>query len=194
MKLLLLFCVEFVFFLVGGIPFGYLLVKLQKGEDIRRHGSGNIGATNVWRFMGPKYGVLVFLLDGLKSFLPILLAKNFLEDTVWWTMLAVVSGHIYSPWLGWRGGKGIASFIWGLVAINGKLAGLMIFTWLSVFGVFRISGLAALAALTVTLVMAGFLLNRWIDYGLLLMTGALIYMAHRKNIQDIWKRYWFNRT
>jgi glycerol-3-phosphate acyltransferase PlsY len=101
-------------FLSGSIPFGLLLGKL-KGTDIRDHGSGNIGATNVFRILGKKFGVLCLILDLLKGFLPVLLATQLAPDTTMGqtievlTALAAILGHNYSPWIGFKGGKGIAT-------------------------------------------------------------------------------------
>lgn len=101
-------------FLLGSVPFGLLLGKL-KGIDIREHGSGNIGATNVFRTLGRKTGIICLILDALKGFLPVYLAVKLTPDTPAGqtievvTALASVLGHNYSPWIGFKGGKGIAT-------------------------------------------------------------------------------------
>ena len=106
-------------FLSGSIPFGYLIAK-AKGVDIRATGSGNIGATNVGRALGKRWAVVVFVLDFLKGLIPVLAAGfwlgcitgNLLPELVWvWAAvaLAAVLGHVFTPWLGFRGGKGIAT-------------------------------------------------------------------------------------
>lgn len=123
-------------FLLGSIPFGLLIAK-AKGVDIRKHGSGNIGATNVYRVIGRKYGITCLLLDALKGFIPVIIAVNlipvlgrtpmlhlaFMENLAInpapeqftaqllhvITALAAVLGHNYSPWIGFKGGKGIAT-------------------------------------------------------------------------------------
>jgi glycerol-3-phosphate acyltransferase PlsY len=101
-------------FLLGSIPFGLLLGKLQ-GVDIRDHGSGNIGATNVFRTLGKKPGTLCLFLDFCKGFIPVMIAKQFVPDGLLGnsievsTALAAILGHNYSPWIGFKGGKGIAT-------------------------------------------------------------------------------------
>lgn len=123
-------------FLLGSIPFG-LFISKAKGVDIRQHGSGNIGATNVYRVIGKKYGLFCLLLDALKGFIPVVIALNlipvegktpmlnlaFLDGFSMSvppepftaqllhvvTALAAVLGHNYSPWIGFKGGKGIAT-------------------------------------------------------------------------------------
>lgn len=132
-------------FLSGSIPFGLLLGKL-KGMDIREHGSGNIGTTNVFRILGKGFGILCLILDLLKGFLPALIAINLarVEDVSFLfsiefltnfsdpgpvtqqfsiqsihvlTALAAILGHNYSPWIGFKGGKGIATTTGALLAL-----------------------------------------------------------------------------
>ncbi|MEY3228155.1 MAG: acyltransferase, partial [Planctomycetota bacterium] len=112
MVLLVLAC-ALVSFLIGGIPFGFLAGRLLLGDDIRRHGSGNIGATNVWRVLGWKAGVLVLLLDALKGMLPVLAAGAVMrwaavddrgQVAPLMSGLAAIFGHMYPVWLGLRGG------------------------------------------------------------------------------------------
>lgn len=109
-------------FLLGSIPFGLLLGKV-KGIDIREHGSGNIGATNVFRTLGKKSGILCLVLDFFKGFIPVLIASRLVLDGTMGqcievgTALAAILGHNYSPWIGFKGGKGIATTGGALVAI-----------------------------------------------------------------------------
>ena len=127
-----------VAFLAGSIPFG-LLVARMKGVDIRRHGSGNIGATNVLRAVGKPYGIAVFVLDFLKGLLPVLwagsaLAQHPRADLVGLgTALAAILGHNYSPWIGFKGGKGIATSAGGLVALFPLAVGAAVVFWFVLF-------------------------------------------------------------
>jgi acyl phosphate:glycerol-3-phosphate acyltransferase len=106
-------------YVIGSIPFGLLIAKYGHGVDVRRHGSGNIGATNVGRVLGKKWGVVCLVLDALKGLLPTLLLPRVIprpllpED---WLGLATVlcgaaaiTGHVFPVWLGFRGGKGVAT-------------------------------------------------------------------------------------
>lgn len=101
-------------FLFGSIPFGLLIGKLR-GVDIREKGSGNIGSTNVFRILGKKAGIFCLILDVLKGVLPVFLARQFVPDDNLGntievlTALAAILGHNYSPWIGFKGGKGIAT-------------------------------------------------------------------------------------
>jgi glycerol-3-phosphate acyltransferase PlsY len=103
-----------VAYLVGGIPFGYLLVRLKSGQDVRSMGSGNIGATNVLRTSGRWVAVATLVLDIGKGFFAVWLAARLTGDSVTWTSLAalaVMAGHAYPVFLKFQGGKAVASFI-----------------------------------------------------------------------------------
>jgi glycerol-3-phosphate acyltransferase PlsY len=108
-------------YLLGSIPFGYLLVRTFRGQDVRRSGSGNIGATNVAR-SSPALGVLTLLLDAAKGYLAVAVARNIYlgsgadntEGVRWimcWAAVAAVAGHMFPVWLGFRGGKGVATAV-----------------------------------------------------------------------------------
>jgi glycerol-3-phosphate acyltransferase PlsY len=109
-----LFLVLVAAYLIGGIPFGYLLVKLKRGEDVRALGSGNIGATNVLRTTGRGLGILTLLLDIGKGALAVWIADRFLSGSIpgmSLAALAVMAGHAYSIFLKFHGGKAVASFV-----------------------------------------------------------------------------------
>ena len=113
--LLLLFA-----YLLGGVPFGYLLVKLKTGEDVRSMGSGNIGATNVVRTTGRAIGILTLLLDIGKGYLSVWLMARFTGSDVLWTSAAavvVMLGHAFPIFLKFKGGKAVASFIGAYLAL-----------------------------------------------------------------------------
>jgi glycerol-3-phosphate acyltransferase PlsY len=99
-------------YLLGSIPFGLLLGKLFGSADVRKTGSGNIGATNVARVAGPLAGILTLLLDAAKGALAVLLAARLTNDSALWMMIAglcALVGHCFPIWLGFRGGKGVAT-------------------------------------------------------------------------------------
>jgi glycerol-3-phosphate acyltransferase PlsY len=100
--------------LIGGIPFGWIIVQLMTGSDIREAGSGNIGATNVLRTAGPLPGVLTLLLDAAKGFFAVWLAARLTGGSVHWMSLAALAallGHAFPVWLRFKGGKAVATFI-----------------------------------------------------------------------------------
>ena len=119
-------------YLLGAVPFGLVLGKLFRGVDLRKEGSGNIGATNAGRILGKKYGAAVLVLDALKGLLPTLAARLLVQPTwplsggnleAWPTLvgLAAVLGHIFPVYLGFRGGKGVATGL-GVAIVLGPLA------------------------------------------------------------------------
>jgi glycerol-3-phosphate acyltransferase PlsY len=101
-------------YLIGGIPFGLIVVKLMTGGDVREEGSGNIGATNVLRTAGPRAGILTLVLDAAKGLLAVWLAATLSGGNELWmslAALAVMVGHSFSPFIGFKGGKAVASFV-----------------------------------------------------------------------------------
>ncbi len=146
-------------FLIGGIPFGWLLARIWKHVDIREHGSGNIGATNAWRVLGPGGGTLVFLLDLAKGVLPVLLANVYVGgDRLFDQMsagLGAILGHSYSPYLGFKGGRAVATGL-GVFAAFSPLSALAAFvTWLVILSVCRYISVASVLG---SFALAGYML------------------------------------
>ncbi len=99
-------------YLLGALPIGLYVGKLVRGIDVREFGSGNIGASNVWRTLGPRWGVLVFLLDVCKGLVPVLASRHIPLAPAWLPVvcgLMAIAGHTVSPFLGFKGGKGVAT-------------------------------------------------------------------------------------
>lgn len=179
-------------YLLGSIPWGYVFAR-SKGIDIRQQGSGNIGAANVLRVMGKKWGYLVFLCDFLKGFLSVklgsLIAAYFLADVALANVIAAtacVLGHDYPVWLGFKGGKGIAT----LAGVVLSLFPPMVFVsfgvvWIAVFLIGRYTSLASISA-AVALPIAGSMIDAETDRPLLVgfsvFMGALAIWRHRSNI------------
>ncbi len=108
-------------YLLGAIPFGYLLVKWKTGADVRSTGSGNIGATNVLRTTGRAAGVATLLLDIAKGYLAVWIAGRLTDHSPWWmsaAALAVVAGHAFPVFLRFQGGKAVASFVGGFLCLT----------------------------------------------------------------------------
>ena len=108
------FLILILCYLAGCIPFGYLVVKLTTGDDVRAEGSGNIGATNVLRTQGRGLSVATLLLDALKGFAAVWTMASFTESSIPWMSVAAVAvmlGHVYPVFLGFKGGKAVATFI-----------------------------------------------------------------------------------
>ena len=139
-------------YLLGGIPFGFLLVKLTRGTDVRESGSGNIGATNVLRTSGPAAGVATLVLDIAKGYLAVWLAAKLTGDAPEWTSLAalaVMAGHAYPVFLKFQGGKAVATFIGAFAYLTPLPLAAVLLLFIAVVAVTRyISAASILAAAT----------------------------------------------
>jgi acyl phosphate:glycerol-3-phosphate acyltransferase len=136
-------------YLLGSIPFGYLIVLVSGGGDVRRHGSGNIGATNVARVSGKLLGVLTLLLDAAKGYLAVRLAAAVTSGSIGWMMIAALIaliGHLFPVWLGFRGGRGVATGAGVFIPICWQAVVGAIVVWLLVVIFRRYISLGSLAA------------------------------------------------
>jgi glycerol-3-phosphate acyltransferase PlsY len=176
-------------FLCGSVPFGLLLVKLAGKGDVRAHGSGNIGATNVSRVGGKALGVVTLLLDILKGFLPVFLGRQagLGESALSLLALAAVLGHVFTPWLKFRGGKGVATALGVALAFRATMVLPALGVFIVVLLAFRYVSLGSvLAAVTlpVVLVWQGatpVVLLLWVDIVLLVIA------KHHENIRRLLK-------
>jgi glycerol-3-phosphate acyltransferase PlsY len=184
-------------YLAGATPFGYLAGRIVGKFDIRQHGSGNIGATNVGRVLGTRWGILVFVLDLLKgllpvAFLPPLFFSPANPDCIHWHVaagIATVFGHMFPCWLGFRGGKGVATALgvvawlapWPTAAAAGMFA-LAFLAW-RIVSLASILGSITFAVCELARVWpAVFSREHWSLTGFSLLVPALIVLRHRSNI------------
>jgi acyl phosphate:glycerol-3-phosphate acyltransferase len=191
-------------FLLGSLPWGLWLGRLFRGVDLRQHGSGNLGAANSYRVLGPKLGIAVLLLDAGKGVAAVFLARAFLHagpaggaggpagagsQPVDWpgllALAAAVLGHTFTPFARFRGGKGAATAAgaWGVVAPL-PFAMVMV-AWVSVFAFRRIVSLASVVAAAMLPIATCALRPRpWADpvAWLSLVTGVLVVVRHRSNL------------
>lgn len=136
-------------YLLGSVPFGLLIVKVAGGRDIREMGSGNIGAANVSRNAGTFAGVLTLILDAAKGYSAVWLAARFTGGSMRWMMAAAVGavvGHIFPVWLGFRGGKGVATSMGVFLPICREAVLLAIVLWIIVVAFWRYSSLGSIIA------------------------------------------------
>ncbi len=172
-------------YLLGSIPFGLFFTWASGAGDVRKIGSGNIGATNVLR-TGKKWAAAATLLcDAAKGAAAVLLARHFLAPgTEIFAGLGAVLGHLFPVWLGFKGGKGVATFLGTCFALYWPVGLLVAATWLGAAFVWRISSLSALIAIALS--SAYFLFFRHESYAALaLLLSALIYYMHRDNIRRL---------
>ena len=132
-------------YLVGGIPFGYLIGRMR-GVDVRTVGSKNIGATNVFRTVGKKWGLLAFLCDVLKGLLPVLAARRFAPEAALWVGVAAVVGHMLTPYMKFKGGKGVATAFGMLLGLLPCMVGCAFALFSVVFACFHFISLASCTA------------------------------------------------
>ncbi|BDU72624.1 glycerol-3-phosphate 1-O-acyltransferase PlsY [Mesoterricola silvestris] len=160
-KLYLIWCLGA--FLSGSIPFGLLLVKLAGKGDVRAQGSGNIGATNVMRAGGKALGIATLLLDAAKGFLPVFIAKKFgfAPEFLAFVALAAVLGHVFTPWLRFQGGKGVATALGCVLAYHAPMVVPAFGAFLLCLLVFRYVSLGSVVAALVLLLTAMGFLGAW---------------------------------
>ena len=173
-------------YLLGAIPFGFLLVKFTKGADVRASGSGNIGATNVLRATGPAEAVATLILDIAKGFVAVWLAAKLTHDAPLWTSvaaLAVMAGHAFPVFLQFKGGKAVASFIGAFLYLTPlPLAVSLLLLVMAVVATRHISAGSILAAGTFPLGV-WMILHPPLEVTLAaLVAGAFIVYRHRDNI------------
>ena len=180
----------------GSIPFGLILTKIFSRQDIRKIGSGNIGATNVLRTGNKLLAFATLFLDILKGYIPVLLTKQFFPELLQLSALLAFLGHLFPVWLKFNGGKGVATFLGILFALSYGLAALFIFTWLTVSLIFKYSSLSSIfSSLTVFIITlitekVTFAINpNTYEKGdlklLLFIILILIIFTHRKNISKL---------
>jgi glycerol-3-phosphate acyltransferase PlsY len=178
-------------YLSGSIPFGLVTARLFLGVDVREVGSGNIGATNAARAGGKKLGVLVLLLDSLKAIIPVYVTQRLMAGTTYgdvWVMavaVAAFAGHLYPVWLGFKGGKGVATGlgIFLVLAPVAALAGLA--TWVGVYLATKVSSIGSLAGTLVCVVVGFTMLGPTPISWAGATVGALIWWRHRENIRRL---------
>jgi glycerol-3-phosphate acyltransferase PlsY len=186
-------------YLVGSVPFG-LIIGRMAGIDIRQHGSGNIGATNVWRVLGAKFGVMVLLLDCLKGMLPTALSPLLLSgpdpgQAAHFAVLsgaAAIVGHMFPCWLGFRGGKGVATALGVVLVLAPAASGAAFLAFVACFVVSRIVSLSSLVAACAfcvcqmwLLMPAPFSRSTWSLALFSALVPLLIVVRHRANIGRI---------
>jgi acyl phosphate:glycerol-3-phosphate acyltransferase len=182
-----------VCYLLGSIPFGYLAGKIA-GMDVRQHGSGNIGATNVLRTLGWKYGYLVFLADVVKGFVAVRFAL-FLGN--FWTgapyrlgvlaAICAVAGHSFPVWLGFRGGKGVATSAGAYLGLVPGASLVAVVVWVIFFLTFRFVSVASVAAAIALPIAVCFFVPAYADGRVLLLCfsaalAVLVTVRHRANL------------
>ena len=174
---------------LGSIPFGQVVGKV-KGYDLRKEGSGNIGATNVFRVVGKKEGIFVFVLDFLKGFLPVIYFSDISVLGGIFALLGAIIGHMTTPFLRFKGGKGVATGFGGIVALMPIPALSAFGIWIFLVGISRRVSVGSIGA-AISLPIFYFYLSkpmiRSVFYVSILL-AILVIIAHRKNIRKLLRR------
>jgi acyl phosphate:glycerol-3-phosphate acyltransferase len=182
-----------VAYLLGSIPFGLLIVKVLGGPDIREIGSGNIGAANVARNAGKLAGILTLVFDAAKGYLAVWLANRYAAGSIRWMMIAAafaVIGHMFPVWLGFKGGKGVATGLGVFIPIcwQAVLAGIVLWLLVVIFWRFSslgsISAAAALPLFVYLLYAPGHAPPEIVTFGTVVI-AVLVIFKHRGNIERL---------
>ena len=187
----------FYSYIIGSIPFGLILTKTFGNLDLRKIGSGNIGATNVLR-TGNKYlAFFTLLLDMLKGYIPVIVTGEYNSEFIYLSCITVFLGHIFPIWLKFKGGKGVATYLGILASLSIQLFFLFIFSWLVISLIFKYSSLSSMFA-SFTVFVVNFIRETYLsssitsvanleipDSKILFIFFILIIFTHRVNISNL---------
>jgi len=180
-------------YLIGSIPTGVIIGKKFKGIDIREHGSKNTGATNAYRVLGKQYGIIVLLADAFKGWLPVFIADMAgVED---WQLILVgvltIVGHTLSPFLKFKGGKGVATSLGVFLFLAPKIVLILVAVFLVVAGTTKYVSLASVSVAGLFPILVLFLQTGddrdWSLFGFSLVIGLFVIFKHRSNIERLLK-------
>ena len=171
-------------YLMGSIPFGFILTKIFLKKDIREIGSGNIGATNALRTGNKLIGYSTLLLDVMKAILPVLYVKINHPELIYIASLCAFLGHVFPIWLKFKGGKGVATYVGILFTINILLGFIFCLSWLIIFLVSKYSSLSSLiGSLTIPVyIFFNDQMSNALFFGIMFV---LIFYTHRENIKRL---------
>ena len=171
-------------YISGSIPFGYLLTKFFLNKDVRKIGSGNIGATNVLRTGSKMIGFSTLILDISKAVIPIILIKIYFVEYLYISSLCVFLGHVFPIWLKFKGGKGVATYVGILFCINVYLGISFIIIWALIYFIFKYSSLSSLIGSLSIPIINFFIFNGEVVFFYIIMF-VLIFFTHRENIKRL---------
>ena len=176
--------ISIISYFIGSIPFGFILTKVFLKKDIRKIGSGNIGATNALRAGNKIIGYATLFFDITKAVLPILFVKFYFSEFIYISSLCIFLGHVFPVWLKFKGGKGVATYVGILFALNVYLVLLFVVAWLITFAISRLSSLSSLLA-SFTIPMYLLILAEFNQIFFFITMFILIFFTHRENIKRL---------
>ena len=179
-----IFLIGIISYLMGSIPFGFILTKIFLKKDIREIGSGNIGATNALRTGNKTIGYSTLVLDILKAVIPVIYVKIFYQDFLYIASLCAFLGHVFPIWLKFKGGKGVATYVGILFAININFGIIFTISWFVTFFISKYSSLSSLVgAASIPIYL---LILTQFDQGIFFtIMFVLIFFTHRENIKRL---------
>ena len=179
-----IFLIGIVSYLMGSIPFGFILTKIFLKQDIREIGSGNIGATNALRTGNKALGYTTLILDISKAVVPVIYVKIFYQDFLYIASLCAFLGHVFPIWLKFKGGKGVATYLGILFAINFYFGIIFIISWLVTFFISKFSSLSSLIG-AASIPMYLLFLTQFDQVIFFTIMFVLIFFTHRENIKRL---------
>ena len=179
-----IFLIGIISYLMGSIPFGFILTKIFLKKDIREIGSGNIGATNALRTGNKIIGYLTLILDILKAVIPVLYVKFFFQESIYISSLCAFLGHVFPIWLKFRGGKGVATYVGILFSINIYFGIIFLVSWAITFLVSKYSSLSSLIA-SASIPIYLLILSQFDQVFFFTTMFILIFFTHRENIKRL---------
>ena len=174
-------------YLIGSIPTGLIIGKLIWKKDLRRFGSHNIGATNAWRILGKKAGLLIFLLDFLKGQIGVLLGACIYATPGAMVIggLFAMLGHIFPIFLGFKGGKGVATGLGVIAALMPKVTAIVVIVWIVLTLITRYVSVGSIVAALLTPILAAWFKEPSAFFSFALAAAVIIVWRHRENIQRL---------
>ena len=179
-----IFLIGIISYLMGSIPFGFILTKIFLKKDIREIGSGNIGATNALRTGNKTLGYSTLVLDILKAIIPVIYVKIFYQDFLYIASLCAFIGHVFPIWLKFKGGKGVATYLGILFAINFYFGIIFILSWFITFFISKFSSLSSLVG-AVSIPIYLLILTQFDQVIFFTIMFVLIFFTHRENIKRL---------
>ena len=184
---MILILIIFISYLLGSIPFGYILTKFFVKKDIREIGSGNIGATNALRTGNKSIGYATLFFDIFKAIIPIIFVKIYYYEYLYISSLCVFLGHVFPIWLKFKGGKGVATYIGMLFSINIYLGVCFGLIWFVIFFIFKYSSLSSLISSLFIPIINFVIFKDEVNFFFIIMF-VLIFYTHRENIKRLLNR------
>ncbi len=179
-----IFIISLITYLMGSIPFGFILTKIFLKKDIRDIGSGNIGATNALRTGNKLIGYSTLFFDIMKAVIPVIYIKINFPELLFIASLCAFLGHVFPIWLKFKGGKGVATYVGILFAINIYFGIVFIFSWLITFALSKFSSLSSLIA-SVSIPIYLLILAQFEQVIFFTIMFVLIFFTHRENIKRL---------